>query len=141
MDQGGAKEVGLVLRQLRIVREMGQGEAAEQAGITRSMLSNYERGKVMPEMATLERVLKVLRSTWVDFERLRVVTRALRLGRSAGADLRTGPEDAIGSVLVAVEMWLESIREEMKQRLETLRVPAQGSTGEDSTPELPKNII
>jgi|GEM_PF-1386639 transcriptional regulator with XRE-family HTH domain len=141
MDQDRAKEVGLVLRQLRIVREMGQQETARKVGITRSMLSTYERGRVMPEMATLERILAVLRSTWADFERLRVVTRSLRLGRSSGTEPSTPPTEAMDGVLIAMQGWLESVRGEMKQQVETLLAPAPESTGEDTAPELPKNPI
>ena len=51
------KDIGLALRWLRQRRRQKQHEVAELAGITRPMLSAYERGKVKPTLDTLEGIL------------------------------------------------------------------------------------
>jgi transcriptional regulator with XRE-family HTH domain len=45
---------------LRIIRRMSQSELAHAAGVTNSAVSDYERGKVDPQAATLRRVLRGL---------------------------------------------------------------------------------
>lgn len=76
--------LGQALRQLRQERELRQYEVAERAGITRTMLSSYEAGKVMPHLATLASILEALDA---DLETL---DRALR--RAEGrAELPAGP--------------------------------------------------
>ena len=49
-----------VLRDLRIERGLTQAELAGRAGVSKSMLSLYERGKQRPQLDTLERLLDAL---------------------------------------------------------------------------------
>lgn len=59
---------GLALRFLRQVQGRDQKEVAEQAGVTRPMLSAYERGRVTPEVETLRKVLQALGVGFGAFE-------------------------------------------------------------------------
>jgi transcriptional regulator with XRE-family HTH domain len=49
--------LGRALRTLREVVSLSQAEVADRAGITRPMLSSYERGKVQPTLDILWRLL------------------------------------------------------------------------------------
>ena len=55
--------LGPALRWLRQRRAMKQHEVADAAGITRPMLSAYERGKVHPTLDTLDTILDALGCT------------------------------------------------------------------------------
>lgn len=55
-----AINLGNVLRQLRLGRKMTLEAAASRAGVTRSYLSQVERGRVSPSLATLKRIAGVL---------------------------------------------------------------------------------
>lgn len=58
------RNLGHALRYLRILSERKQFEVAEVAGITRAMLSAYERGSREPSLTTLTKILDALA---VDF--------------------------------------------------------------------------
>ncbi len=52
--------LGSALRRLRMQRAITQTDLARQAGITKAMLSKYERGRQHPALGTLERILDAL---------------------------------------------------------------------------------
>lgn len=52
--------LGPVLRELRIECGLTQAQLADRAGVSKSMLSLYERGKQRPHLDTLERLLDAL---------------------------------------------------------------------------------
>jgi transcriptional regulator with XRE-family HTH domain len=57
-----------VLRFLRHNAEMTQEEVAKGAGITPSMVSNYERGKELPSLHTLLKLLTALQCDLCDLD-------------------------------------------------------------------------
>ncbi len=65
-----ACRVGAVLRDIRERHHRKQYLVAEQAGITRGMLSAYERGRQCPSVPTLAKVLAVLDCSVEEFGRL-----------------------------------------------------------------------
>jgi len=58
--------IGPALRALREDRGLRQYVLAEQAGITKAMLSAYENGKRRPSLGTLDRILAALGAQWRD---------------------------------------------------------------------------
>ena len=65
--------LGPALRYLRIVAERKQGEVARAAGITRAMLSDYERGVREPSLASLDRLLDALEIDLAGLDRALLV--------------------------------------------------------------------
>ena len=49
--------LGPALRRLRLRRGLSQRELATRAGVTRPMISSYERGTNLPSLPTLDRLL------------------------------------------------------------------------------------
>jgi transcriptional regulator with XRE-family HTH domain len=60
------KEIGPRIRDLRTERGLTLGEMAEQVGCSPSFISQVERGKVSPSIATLKKITTVLNATIVD---------------------------------------------------------------------------
>ena len=52
--------LGPTLRRLRRLRGMSQREVARAAGVTRPMISAYERERTLPSVETLDRLLATL---------------------------------------------------------------------------------
>ena len=61
--------LGPALRRLRRLRGLSQRVLAEAAGVTRPMISAYERGRTTPSVETLDRLLAVLGASLADLER------------------------------------------------------------------------
>jgi len=70
--------LGKALRWLREDRGMKQDDVAQVAGITRPMLSAYERGRVQPTLDTLDRLLGALECD------LTALSQALKIVNSMG---------------------------------------------------------
>ena len=60
------EDIGLRIRELRKQKGMTLGTLAEAAGCSPSFISQVERGKVSPSIATLKRIADVLNATIVD---------------------------------------------------------------------------
>jgi transcriptional regulator with XRE-family HTH domain len=71
-DLPDASRVGTALLHLRERRGLRQCRVAERAGISKSMLSNYERGKQCPSLPTLVKILNQLHCSVEDFGRILV---------------------------------------------------------------------
>lgn len=91
-DSSGFEDIGAALRFLRLQAPGGavkQKEVALRAGVTKGMLSSYERGKQEPSLTTLARLLEALGADLVRLDwALRMV------GASPGSDpsaLRPAP--------------------------------------------------
>ena len=61
------QNVGTTLLHLRELRGLSQAELARKAGIGKSQLSKYERGKELPKLDSLERILSALRVSALGF--------------------------------------------------------------------------
>ena len=57
---GRRTPLGTALRSLRRERGFTQVDLAEELGVTQTSVSEYERGRVVPPVATLRRILEVL---------------------------------------------------------------------------------
>lgn len=62
-------DIGPALRLLRESRGLRQNVAAERGGVTKSMLSAYERGKRRPSLKTLDQLLAALGADLGDLAR------------------------------------------------------------------------
>jgi transcriptional regulator with XRE-family HTH domain len=66
--------LGKALRWLRARQDKRQYQVAEEAGVTKAMLSAYETGKQRPSLETLEKILDGLDATLADlYQALRIV--------------------------------------------------------------------
>jgi transcriptional regulator with XRE-family HTH domain len=68
-DARVAQQVGAALRRIRFERGTYQNRVADFAGITKAMLSAYERGRQCPSLSTLVRLLKALDCSAEEFGR------------------------------------------------------------------------
>lgn len=53
-------DVGVIIHVLRVVRGLSQGDLARLSGVRNSSISNYERGKSIPKLDTLEKLAQGL---------------------------------------------------------------------------------
>lgn len=53
-------EIGRLIRKIRLGQKRTQQEIADLCGFTKGMLSKIENGKVLPSLATLSKIAKVL---------------------------------------------------------------------------------
>lgn len=60
MTAGMFSELGGTLRSLRESKDLSQGELARRAGMGKSQISKYEKGKELPKLDSLERLLEAL---------------------------------------------------------------------------------
>lgn len=60
MTAGMFAELGGTLRALRESKDLSQGELARRAGMGKSQVSKYEKGKELPKLDSLERLLEAL---------------------------------------------------------------------------------
>lgn len=60
MQAGMFAELGRTLRALRESKGISQAELARRARLGKSQLSKYERGKELPQLVTLEKLLDAL---------------------------------------------------------------------------------
>lgn len=67
-DLGAFAGLGAALKRLRRQREASQREVATAAGITRPMVSAYERGLTQPSVATLGHLLDALGASIAELE-------------------------------------------------------------------------
>ena len=61
--------LGPALRRLRLERDERQREVAQRAGLTRPMLSNYERGRRRPSPRNLAALLQALEADQTTLHR------------------------------------------------------------------------
>ncbi|HEX2253647.1 MAG TPA: helix-turn-helix transcriptional regulator [Thermoanaerobaculia bacterium] len=85
---GSFSNLGQALRWLRTRQSRKQYEIAEEAGITKAMLSSYETGKQSPSIETLEKILDALHVDLADLHY------SLLMHQSSGRrpELETGSE-------------------------------------------------
>lgn len=60
------RRIGPALRLLRHQRGLRQFEAAQRAGVTKAMLSAYERRRRLPSLRTLDKLLGALDARLLD---------------------------------------------------------------------------
>lgn len=61
------KNLGLTLRLLRELRCMKQATLARTAGVGKSQLSKYEKGREVPRLPAIEKLLEALDMSFLDF--------------------------------------------------------------------------
>jgi transcriptional regulator with XRE-family HTH domain len=74
----GDTELGTVLAVLRIVRGMNQEELARASGLRGGTISDYERGKIVPGLNTVQRILDAMGYPFGALDRARSLINALR---------------------------------------------------------------
>ncbi len=57
---GEFKGIGKALKALRLQAGMSQQQLARKSGLTAPMISNYEHGKVVPQIPSLDSILQAL---------------------------------------------------------------------------------
>jgi transcriptional regulator with XRE-family HTH domain len=94
--------LGLNIRRIRESKNMTQLELAEKVGLTNTSLSQMEKGKMTPSLATLERIAAVLGVPISDLFR----------------NDPTGLQDALGVYLRARGPWTPDQEERLRQDIE-----------------------
>jgi transcriptional regulator with XRE-family HTH domain len=75
-----AGEVSVALAVLRVVRGWNQDDLAKASGVRNSAVSDYERGRKVPELRTLERLVSAMGYPLSAIDQARVFIEALRSG-------------------------------------------------------------
>jgi len=75
-----AGEVGVALTVLLVVRGWNQDDLAKASGVRNSSVSEYERGRKVPELKTLERLVTAMGYPLSAIDQARVFVEALRSG-------------------------------------------------------------
>ena len=74
-------ELGTVLAVLRIVRGWNQEELAQASGLRSGTISDYERGKMVPGLNTLQRLLGAMGYPLAALDQARAFVDSLRTAR------------------------------------------------------------
>jgi len=85
-----APELGVVLGVLRVARGLSREELARTSGVSQSALSQYERGKKVPELQTLRRLVFAMDYPLSAIERAQALIASLE---GEGAPPWTRPAD------------------------------------------------
>lgn len=56
-----AKKLGKKIKMARVELDLNQTELADKIGAKQKSISNYETGTVLPSLATLEKIAKILK--------------------------------------------------------------------------------
>jgi transcriptional regulator with XRE-family HTH domain len=80
METMPAGEVSVALAVLRVVRGWNQDDLAKASGVRNSSVSDYERGRKVPELKTLERLVSAMGYPLSAIDQARVFIAALRSG-------------------------------------------------------------
>lgn len=91
------------LRYLREGRRTRQYQIAEEAGITKAMLSAYETGKQKPSLETLDKLLGALGCDLIDLHEALAVFQSIPAGEPSGSGARRGRIRPAASVASAPE--------------------------------------
>jgi len=86
------------LRHLREGRRTRQYQIAEEAGITKAMLSAYETGKQKPSLETLDKLLGALDCDLIDLHEALAVFQTTPAREPSGLGARRGPAAATAAV-------------------------------------------
>ena len=73
-------EVSVALAVLRVVRGWNQDDLAKASGVRNSSVSDYERGRKVPELKTLERLVSAMGYPLSAIDQARMFIAALRSG-------------------------------------------------------------
>ncbi|HLX10670.1 MAG TPA: helix-turn-helix transcriptional regulator [Thermoanaerobaculia bacterium] len=75
-----AGEMSVALAVLRVVRGWNQDDLAKASGVRNSAVSDYERGRKVPELRTLERLVSAMGYPLAAIDQVRMFIEALRSG-------------------------------------------------------------
>jgi len=123
------RDVGAALRAIRESRKLLQREAAARMGISRSMLSMYERGHTQPTVATLERILAALDANLGTLAEHLAYARGFHPTAPKAAP---APEITRRQLVGAFNLWLKSV-EAFRQGAESPEEP-DAVTDEEVSP-------
>ena len=73
-------DMSVALAVLRVVRGWNQDDLAKASGVRNSAISDYERGRKVPELKTLERLVSAMGYPLSAIDQARVFIEALRSG-------------------------------------------------------------
>jgi transcriptional regulator with XRE-family HTH domain len=71
-------DLGTVFTVLRIIRGMSQEELAQASGIRSSTISDYERGRMVPGLMSLQRLLEAMGYPFGAMDQARALISSLR---------------------------------------------------------------
>jgi transcriptional regulator with XRE-family HTH domain len=101
------EEIGLVLILLRSVRGWNQDDLAKASGVRNSSISDFERGRKVPGLETLKRLLEALEYPWAAIDLSRRYVETLRASVHVRSPLMAEPTAAGGSQLSEVAVGWE----------------------------------
>lgn len=79
-------DVGVIIHVLRVIRGLSQGDLAQLSGVRNSSISNYERGKSVPKLETLEKLGQGLELPISAMEEAQEFIRRMRSRGQGGAN-------------------------------------------------------
>lgn len=88
------EDVGVAIHVLRVIRDLSQGQLAEASGVRNSSISNYERGKSVPKLETVQKLadglglpLSVVEETQAFIDKVRRRLGETAAGKGGGVGL------------------------------------------------------
>jgi transcriptional regulator with XRE-family HTH domain len=81
-------ELGTVLTVLRIIRGMNQEELAQASGLRSGTISDYERGKMVPGLNTVQRLLGAMGYSFGALDQARALISSLRPDSPTAGELQ-----------------------------------------------------
>lgn len=125
-----AAELSVALTVLRVVRGWNQDDLAKASGVGNSAVSDYERGRKVPELKTLERLVSAMGYPLSAIDQARMFIESLRSGsalfdptlmRRPAPSGSTGGEQAIPQGGPAALQWeVEQVSVEMGRAVSRL---------------------
>lgn len=105
------EEVGKVIHVLRVIHSLSQGDLAEVSGVRNSSISNYERGKAIPKLETLQKLaegmglpLSAVQETQEFIHRMRSQMRGASVGDATSFHLGEGAAGRVDAAALRTEM-------------------------------------
>lgn len=85
------EDVGTVIHVLRVIQDLSQGQLAEAAGVRNSSISNYERGKAVPKLETLQKLARGMGLELSALEETQHFIHRMRAQAGVGVGFRDRP--------------------------------------------------
>lgn len=105
-------QIGVLLRERRLVLELSQVELARRVGISQTYLSNMERGRVqLPDVAVRRRLAEELRMSHVEM---------LVAAGELDAHELPGDADAVKPVVVGLSARIDELPAEVRRAVERI---------------------
>jgi transcriptional regulator with XRE-family HTH domain len=115
-DDGSRQELGKALTVLRIISGLYQEDLEKTTGVRSSSISDYERGKMIPSLKTLQRLLGGMGLTLSAMEEAQALIEYVRRERLGASPLSGGTGG--NEIKAPVSLWIAGNRPALRRDIE-----------------------